>query len=108
MEKLYTKDTRMYKGYPTLRKLGVVGKVGESSPFIWKGKAMRLESHYNEGPTHAVIRERESGKILARVGEGEYFYSFYMENDTAYILGTKVEEPIKNTIMIYESKDLVN
>lgn len=108
MEKLYTKDTRMYKGYPELRKLGVVGKNTESTPFVWNGVDMRMESCYKEGPTHAVIRERESGKILSTVGENEFFYSFYMENGTAYVLGTKVEEPIKNTIMIYESRDLVN
>lgn len=108
MEKLYNAETKMYKGYPTLRKLGVVGKNSESTPFVWNGVDMRMESCYTEGPTHAVIRERESGKILSTVGENEFFYSFYMENGTAYVLGTKVEEPIKNTIMIYESTDLVN
>ena len=108
MEKNYTKDTKMYKGYPELKKTGIVASNNESSPFVWNGVDMRLESCYKDGPTHANIRERESGKIVSTVGEDEYFYSFYMEDGTAYVLGTKYQKPYKNVIMIYESRDLVH
>lgn len=116
MEFNYDASSKMYKGYPEIQKLGVVSMNGEASPFVWNGVAMRLEL---EDPTHgvdpnqishAIIRERESGKILSRFGEGCYYYSLYVEDGTAYVLGTKSDKPYLSgsTIMIYESKNLIN
>jgi len=60
--------------------------------------------------TSAVIRDRETGEIVSRFGEGCYYFSFYQENDTAYVLGTKSDNGMLcgSSIMLYESKDLIN
>ncbi len=110
----YTAQTQMMRPFPEIRKLGVVSPNGESSPFVWRGTAMRLEledSNCGVDPnadSHAVIRVRDSGEIIARFGSGCYYYSLFTENDTAYVLGT-VSEPTRlcgSEIRIFESRDL--
>jgi len=112
----YDASTKMAGGFPSIRKLGAVSPNGEASPFVWKGRWMRLELEDSTRgvdsayPTQAIIRDRETGEVLARFGEGCYYYSFYMEDDTAYVLGTKSmpESHDGDTILLYESRDLVH
>ncbi len=89
----YDSKTKMLNGFPKIKKLGAVSPNGESAPFVWNNRLMRLEpddatngidSNYK---TSAVIRDRETGKIISRFGEGCYYFSFYQENDTAYAIG---------------------
>ncbi len=115
IESAYDKDTKMLLGYPKIRKLGAVSPNGESSPFVWNGKLMRLELEdaFNatnpDEPVHALIRERDTGKVLSRFGLGCYYYSLYIEDGVAYVLGTKSDYPRRSghTILLYESRDLV-
>ena len=112
----YCFETKMLRGFPKFEKLGIVSPNGESSPFVWKGRQMRLElSDPSRGtdanvPINAVIRERETGKIISVFGEGCYYYSLYLENEKAFVLGTKRLPGMLcgETIVIYESDDLVN
>lgn len=112
----YDASTKMLRGFPALRKLGAVSPNGEASPFVWNGRLLRLELEDASNatdpncPTYAIIRDRETGQILSRFGKGCYYYSFYMEADTAYVLGTKSIYPSHDgdTILLYESRDLVH
>ncbi len=112
----YDSSTKMLGGFPKIKKLGAVSPNGESTPFVWHNRLMRLElddatngvdSDYK---TSAIIRDRETGEIVSRLAEGCYYYSFYQENDTVYVLGTKSENGMLcgNTILLHESRDLIN
>ena len=115
------KNAKMNKRYPLLHKKGVVSPNGEMTPFVFKGRLMRLENYYapeskdlNEKLTtsHAIIRDVESGKILSCFAYGSYFMEAYVENDHVYVFGT-VSSGVTgwyggDTIMLYESEDLVN
>ncbi len=112
----YNSTTKMLGGFPKIKKIGAVSPNGESTPFVWNNRLMRLElddatngvdSDYK---TSVVIRDRETGEIVSRFGEGCYYFSFYQENGTAYVLGTKSENGMLcgDTIMLYESEDLEN
>ncbi|MBR6771993.1 MAG: hypothetical protein IKM29_01240 [Clostridia bacterium] len=116
MEINYNGATKMLRGFPKFEKLGIVSPNGESSPFVWNGKLMRLElSDPSRGTnalaeTKAIIRERETGKVISSFGEGCYYYSLYLEGKKAFVLGTKSLPGILSgeTIVVYESSDLVN
>lgn len=116
MEINYNSTTKMVSGFPSIRHLGAVSPSGESSPFLWHGKMMRLElSDISRGTnaasdTKAIIRDRQTGKILSSFGEGCYYYSLYQEGDTVYVLGTvsKPPELSGDTIRVFQSTDLVN
>lgn len=98
------------------KKLGAVSPNGESTPFVWNNRLFRLEpddaaNGVDSGSSSAaVIRDRETGKIISRLAEGCYDYSFCQENNTAYVLGTKRENGMRcgDTIVLFESKDLLN
>ena len=110
----YDSQTKMLCGFPQIKKLGAISPNGESTPFVWNNRLCRLElDDATNGvdcvcEASAVIRDREIGEIISRFGEGCYYYSFYQENDTAYVLGTKSENGslCGSKIMIYESTDL--
>lgn len=77
---------------------------------------MRLELEDPSGGTdtnvaaQALIRNRDTGEVISRFGEGCYYYSFYTENGVAYVLGTE-NQPNKlggDTIRIFESRDLIH
>ncbi len=121
METNYDSCTLMHGEFPVVRKLGAISPNGESSPFVWNApdgeRLMWLElvdkSHgtINQyGQTLAIIRDFESGEILSRFGEGCYYYSFYQENDTAYVLGVLSggETNGGDEIVIFESRDLIS
>lgn len=108
----YNASTIMQKGYPQIKKLGAVAPNAEMTPFVWNGKLMRLESvdpdHGLDASSHVdgAIRDVESGEIISHTAEGCYFLSAYIEGDTAFVIG--VERKHRDTIRIYESKDLVH
>ena len=120
MERNYDINSKMRGGFPAIRKLGAVSPNCESSPFTWDfgdgERLMRLELYDRSiktncaEPSFAVIRDCESGEILSSVGKGCYYFSFYKENDTAYVLGTKSFPGMTagNEIMIFESRDLIH
>ncbi|MBR5366918.1 MAG: hypothetical protein IK132_11805 [Clostridia bacterium] len=94
----YDQTTLMKHGFPKIKKLGAVSPYGESSPFVFNDRLYRLELVDTHRPTngldpslpiHAIIRDRETGEILSRFGEGCYYYSLYQENGTVYVIGTK-------------------
>ena len=108
----YDANTKMLRGFPQVKKLGAISPNGESSPFVWNGRLMRLENddpshtYAQDAPIQAIIREWESGKIISRFGGEADFFSFYQEDGVAYVLGSK--RTSRDTILIYESRDLVN
>ena len=111
----YDAKTVMKKGFPAIRKLGAVSPMGESSPFVFGGRAYRLElDDPSRGtdpdvPASAIIRDRETGKILSRFGKGCYYHSLYTEDGTVYVIGTRSEYPrlCGDTLILFESRDLV-
>ncbi len=111
----YNATTARKNCYPKMKKLGVCSPYGEMTPFVWQGKLMRLElrdvrkglSHSNNDPKpDAIIRDCESGNILASLADDSYFHSAYIEGDTAYVLGVDMVK--RDTIRIYSSKDLIH
>ena len=69
----------MKKGFPKVAKLGAVSPYGECSPFVFNGRAYRMElvdpskgldtSH----PKHTIIRDRETGEIVSRPNSGRRY-----------------------------------
>ena len=109
----------MKKGYPKIKKLGAVSPFGESTPFVFNGRICRLELVDTNRPTkgldqnlpiHAIIRNRETGEIISRFGEGCYYYSLYQENETVYVIGTKSLPGILagDRFRIFETRDLIH
>ena len=108
----YDANTKMLRGFPQVKKLGAISPNGESSPFVWNGKLMRLE---NEDPSRCysgdatirtIIRDCATKEVIARFGGECDFTSFYHENGIAYVLGSERANP--DTILIYESRDLIH
>ncbi len=108
----YNEKTVMKGGFPQITKLGAVSPCGESTPFVFGGKCYRLEL---EDPTRgtdpaypacALIRDRETGRVLSRFGQGCYYYSLYEENGTVYVIGTL--RPAGDTLILFESRDLLH
>ena len=116
------RHAKMYKRYPVLKKKGVVSPNGEMTPFVFHGKLMRLESVASEHcadtrkesilQAHAIIRDVESGKVISSFGHGSYFFDAYVENEHVYVFGTLSNSKEGwyggDTIMLFESDDLVN
>ena len=42
-ETYYDSKTKMLGGFPKIKKLGAVSPNGESTPFVWTNRLMRLE-----------------------------------------------------------------
>lgn len=106
----------MLRGFPKITKLGAVSPNGEMTPFVHKGRLMRVElqdstngtdSNY---PTVAIIRDCETGAVISSLGLGCYYFSAYTEGDTVYVLAVESKKPelSGDTIRIFESTDLVN
>lgn len=113
----YNKETPMTKPFPTIKKLGVVSRNGESSPFVFGGRSYRLELHdpyrgdnadFRE--TYSIIRDRLTGEIISEVAHGCYYNSFYQEDDKVYVIGTRSDEGdlAGSGYYIFESTDLIN
>ncbi len=111
----YDASSRMTKGFPKIRKLGAVSPNGESTPFVFRGRSYRLElSDPSRGldpgtQIAAVIRDRETGKIISRIAEDCYYHSLYQENGTVFVIALRSQKPefCGDTLMIYESRDLI-
>lgn len=108
----------MANPFPKIRKVGAVSPNGEVSPFVWKGRLYRMEL-FDEGRDvvpdaykAAVIRDVETGKIVGRTGEECFYHSICVEGDVVYLTGVKRNvaqgEHSGDTILIYETTDLVN
>ncbi|MBQ6164972.1 MAG: hypothetical protein IJK23_10910 [Clostridia bacterium] len=114
MEIDYNAGSKMLRGFPKIKKLGAVSPCGESTPFVFGGRLYRLElADPTRGldagaPICALIRDRETGRILSRFGEGCYYYSLYTENDTVYVIGVRSQPRALSgdTLMLFESRDL--
>ena len=112
----YYKETRMLNDFPKIKKTGAISPYGEVTPFYFNGAMYRLELRDHTGgldsasDIRALIREYYTGKIIATLGEGCYYYSFYQEGNKAYVLGTERQNGsfCGDTIYIFESEDLVN
>ena len=106
----YGPSTIMKNRFPEIKKLGACSPNGEMTPFVWKGRLMRMELFDPLNGTdstilrYAVIRDVESGKIISTLAEDSYFHSAYVEDGKAYVLGVDMKE--RGTIRIYESCDL--
>ena len=65
--------------------MGAVSPNGETSPFVFQNRLYRLElhdpSHGTDStvPTHALIRDRETGEILSRFGIGYFTFQYYVQ-----------------------------
>ena len=91
-EILYDKNTLMTKGYPKIKKLGACSPNGEMTPFMWKGRLMRLElidetKGVDTNSGCATIRDVEAGTFLSYFAEDSYFHSAFVEGDTVYVTG---------------------
>lgn len=116
----YNAETKMVRGFPKFKRNGAVSPNGEMTPFVHKGRLMRMELNDPTGgtdfshPTPALIRDVQTGEIISYVGENCYYYSAYVEGDTVYVLGTERVEVkpgefnTTDTIYAYVSKDLKN
>ena len=109
--------TEMRAGYPAIRKAGAVSPYGEVSPFVFKGRLMRMELiDLSRGldaagkEICAGIRDIETGKILSTFGKDCYYFSAYCENDKVLVTGTERQNGgyAGDTIWAFESTDLRN
>ena len=110
----YSMSTTM-TGAPKIRKIGAVSPYGEMSPFVWKGRLMRLELVDNSRGTDsydesicAAIRDVESGEKISCFGRDCYYFSGYLENGTYYVVGTIRKKPLfsGDTYKLFWSEDL--
>ena len=79
----YNAESEMHGDYPKIKKLGACSPYGEMTPFVWRGRLMRLElcdpergvntsdSHF--GSVHALIRDVETGEVVSRTAYGSYY-----------------------------------
>ena len=109
----------MKHAFPKLRKMGAVSPWGECSPFVWKGRLMRMELYdpCRDGNPRdericAIIRDVGTGKVVGRTGAGCFFHSIFVDGDRAYVTGVKRDiaagRHCGDTILVFESADLVN
>lgn len=107
--------TEMRSEFPKIRKMGAVSPYGEVSPFVFKGKLMRLELidasrglNASGGDICAGIRDVASGKILSTFGKDCYYFSAYCADDKVLVTGTERQNGrfSGDTIWAFESTDL--
>lgn len=106
----YDATTVMKNGYPKIRKMGACSPNGEMTPFVWKGRLMRMElvdplnGTDNTIRRYAGIRDVETGEIISTFADDSYFHAAYVEDGTIYVTGVDMKD--HGTIRVYESKDL--
>lgn len=128
-----TKETCFHKemrcAYPKFRKVGAVCGCGESSPFVFKGRRMRLElddpsrgADVAEKRINVRIRDMATNKILSSFGAGCYYPSAMVDGERVCVTATKrtyylrgetekkgfVDGFCGETVMLFESTDLVH
>lgn len=113
----YNENTKISGYFPEIKKLGFCSPNAEMTPFVWKGRLMRLElcwgrngNDYVIETTHSLIRDVQTGEVISRTAYGMCFTSGYLEGDTFYVLATvgKGKKLCGNTIKLYYTNDLVN
>lgn len=104
----YNKDTKM-KPAPVLKKLGVVSRYGEMTPFVYKGRLTLVQQEWNytdpatgEKTTCAYIADAETNTLSAPFAFGTRFTSGYCENDTVYVFTS-----LDNRIFMHISDNLI-
>ncbi len=102
-------ETLMEKGYPKIVKTGACSSNGEMTPFMWKGRLMRLElvdpsKGWVKDQGKAAIRDVESGEFLSYFGSESYYHAACVYEDTLYV--TAVHRERRDTILLYETHDL--
>lgn len=112
----YTYDMRMGDA-PVIRKLGVTGMFGETTPFVWEGKLKWLHT-VSKGDPHTYvftsgfyIEDDETGESTEPVYPGLHFYSCYVENGVLYVFGTNEHEGRRwggDTVTMLWSTDLIH
>jgi len=106
--------TEMFSGPPKIVKMGAVSPYGECSPFVWKGKLLRLEL---EDDTHglgfvdgrpmkprAIIRDVASGNVVSATAEDCYYHAVYVEGEHVYM--TCRDNKDWSLIWMFETTDL--
>ena len=105
----------MRSDYPNIRKLGATSPYGEVSPFVFKGRLMRLELIDPSRGLNAAqkgicagIRDVATGRIVSTFGEDCYYYAAFCENDRVLVTGTERQNGGHpgDTIWAFESTDL--
>lgn len=88
-------ERKSVKDAPEIRKLGIKGNFGESTPFIWHGKLKWLHTVSKPGmrcfepnAQQFVIRDDETNEVSGPFCTGYHFYSCYEENGTLYVFAT--------------------
>lgn len=104
----YDSKTTM-KDAPVIKKLGVVSENGEMTPFVRKGRLMRIESIWKDITDAdkvsccAVIVDAATGETSKPFGHGNFYFSGYCEDDVVYAFCS-----CRNQIRMFWSDDLVN
>ncbi len=109
----YNEKSRMTRKFPEIKKLGACSLAGEMTPFVWNGKLMRLElfdpSHGLDFENPAIctqIIDVDSGEVISRFGYGSYYHAGCFEDGKAYVTAVRLSD--RDTIVMYESRDLIN
>ncbi len=112
----YDMNSKMIRGFPKIHKLGAVSPNGEMTPFVLGNKLYRMELEDKSCATDssaesaAIIRDCESGQVISRFGQGCYYFSAYVEDETVYVLGveSKIPDLWGDSVRIFESKNLTD
>ncbi|MBR5543020.1 MAG: hypothetical protein IKU65_02855 [Oscillospiraceae bacterium] len=103
----YDANTVMRGNYPIIKKLGACSPRGEMTPFVWEGRLYRSELAGDDyAGADTIIRDVETGKVIASLAKDSYFTSAFVDDDEVYVLGVDKEK--RDTINIFKSRDLVN
>ncbi len=111
----YTYDMRM-KDAPVIRKRGLFGPWGETTPFVWHGKLKWLHTvtagdpHTYVFDSHFILRDDETGELSGPLCPGYHFYSCFVENDVLYVFCTNEHEGRRwggDTVTMLWSDDLI-
>lgn len=109
--------TEMLSAFPKIRKLGATSPYGEVSPFVFRGRLMRLELIDPSRGLNAAgqeigagIRDVATGKILSTFGKDCYYFSAFCEDGKVLVTGTERQNGgyAGDTIWAFESTDLVS
>ena len=97
--------------YPVLRKRGFIAdNGGETTPFVWRGRLLRIEMVWGEGDITeeaaagncGVIRDLRTGEALSGpVATGHRFMTAFCEGDTVTVFST-----LRNRVYGHVSTDL--
>ncbi len=93
---------------PEIRKLGTVDlDLRETSPFVFKRKAYRLE--WDRKGSYLRIVDHATNKEVSHFGAHSSYPCAYADGDTVYIFGTREDgREIASTVSVFTSKDLLH